>query len=378
MAMSDWCRVRGQFLHDFAELRHLHVLSLHGTTHPPGPILFFHYVRSSIGPGLMKAALSAIALSALALLPTFLLARRLYGVATAKITVCVLAVTPSLVLHGATSMDAVYVLPMVTCIWLYIEAVAIDSVIPAMLIAVCLGLCMAVCAMLTFATCCLGMLMGIHAVLLVFGSKRIDHRNPETDAGSEVRPRAGFFADRPGSSAYLRTGFYRWRAWTVLSVAGLVFIVVFGLIRLRTGYDLLEVARNSMESDNSLMGQRGGGSVLRYLDFVGANFVAFLIGCGAALTVVLVRRLLQACTRARQTVTGDPFLLAVTITLVIMGTSMLFRLETERVWLFMMPLIACVGSPWIRACQSGKMLPYFIGAQAVQTILMQCCLFMLW
>jgi len=334
-------RTTGQFLHDFADLRQQHRLSLHGTTHPPGPILFFHYVRWCIGPGLMNAALSAIALSALAVIPAFLLARRLYGVATAKIAVGILAVTPSLVLHGATSMDAVYVLPMVACIWLYVEAIQAASILSGLLIAVCLGLCMAVCAMLTFATCCLGMLMGIHAMLLT-GAKR------------------------------------RWHPWLVLMVAGSVFVAAFVLIRVGTGYDLLAVARNSMESDTSLMGQRGGGSIARYLDFVGANFVAFLIGCGAALTVVLVRQLSQIVVQRKQEAKSDPFLLAVAITLTIMATSMLFRLETERVWLFMMPLVACACSPWIEQRRSAKLLAYIIGAQAVQTILMQNCLFMLW
>lgn len=92
-------------------------LSLHGKTHPPGNALFLWAVGRAFGPGPVPATWAVIALAALGVWPTYLLACRLLGWRAGVMAAAIYAMLPAFMIYAATSLDALLatVLACATC-----------------------------------------------------------------------------------------------------------------------------------------------------------------------------------------------------------------------------------------------------------------------
>jgi hypothetical protein len=323
-------------------------MSLHGNTHPPGPILFLYLVSKWIGPGLPAAALAAIFVSALTIIPAHLLARRLFGPRVAAIASGLYVVAPSLVLFGATSMDGVDALPLVFSLYAFVRAIDARTGLSACVWTLITAAALAVGMLMTFSAVCVGVLLAMYG------------------AASFSGPRRG-------------------RVWSVLLLTAGAFVLAFIALKLGTGYDLIASVKVSMASDEAVMGERRR-ALLPYLDVSTANLLAFLIGCGITISLAAAKGIkdsLIACDPRRCRLGRfAPLLPCFAAAVVFLSFSTLYRWETERIWTFLCPLaviaaakrIADVNDP----AEGRRLLDVCLCGSFLQTYLMQLFLFSLW
>ncbi|HVQ35231.1 MAG TPA: glycosyltransferase family 39 protein [Candidatus Bathyarchaeia archaeon] len=130
-------------------------LSLHARTHPPGAVL----LMSALGGSPLPVALGMILLSALTILPLHAWARESLDETGARYAVLLWTSIPATLLYGATCMDMVFALPLVTAGWLLLgkrgetTAGAIAG-----------GVALAIGAMFTFSAAVLAIAVGISAI----------------------------------------------------------------------------------------------------------------------------------------------------------------------------------------------------------------------
>ncbi|HZN56177.1 MAG TPA: glycosyltransferase family 39 protein [Candidatus Polarisedimenticolaceae bacterium] len=122
-------------------------LSLHGRTHPPGPIAVMLALERLTGGSVVGAALGLVALGALTILPLHALARDALGERGARRAVLLWMTAPAVLLYGATCMDMVFSLPVAVAIWQGERAIASGRARPAVLA----GLAIGASLLLTFA-----------------------------------------------------------------------------------------------------------------------------------------------------------------------------------------------------------------------------------
>ncbi|MCD6288709.1 MAG: glycosyltransferase family 39 protein [Candidatus Hydrogenedentes bacterium] len=108
------------FLHNFSVIRP--ELSMHGRTHPPGPILFLWLIWVLTGANVMAVSICTVALASVTVAPLYLLVRDMADRDTALTCSALYVCVPTTILYGATSMNAVYALFAVTTIWLFWKA----------------------------------------------------------------------------------------------------------------------------------------------------------------------------------------------------------------------------------------------------------------
>ena len=83
-------------------------LSLHATTHPPAAALMLWAVSKLVRGSVLAVALAVALVGAAGSIPTYWLARHLYGEAAARFAEVHFAVSPGVLLYSATSLDAVF------------------------------------------------------------------------------------------------------------------------------------------------------------------------------------------------------------------------------------------------------------------------------
>ena len=89
-------------------------LSLHGQTHPPGAVTLLWLLERVLGEDLGRLCLAVVLLSAAGLLPVYALARACLDRPGAEAATVLWATTPAVALYGATCMDMVFALPLVS------------------------------------------------------------------------------------------------------------------------------------------------------------------------------------------------------------------------------------------------------------------------
>ena len=115
-------------------------LSLHGKTHPPGPIVLAFVLDRIARGNLVVVALLMVVLGALTILPLHAFARDALGERAARRAVLLWATAPSILLYGATCMDMVFSLPVAVALWQAERAVASRRAAPAILSGLALGI----------------------------------------------------------------------------------------------------------------------------------------------------------------------------------------------------------------------------------------------
>jgi methylthioxylose transferase len=141
-----------------------------------------------------------------------------------------------------------------------------------------------------------------------------------------------------------------WRAALVLAAAcGVAVLVLDGALALATGYDPVgALAATKQVYDNSLATRRP------YLFWVFGSPVAWAVMTGvpiigAALAGLVARR---------------PAAIALAVVVLIAALGGFTKAETERIWLFMVPLACVAAAPWLRTTRLRAVLA-FLAAQAI-------------
>jgi hypothetical protein len=291
------------FLERYARPRFFATLSLHSQTHPPGGVLFLWAVAKLFGPGRWAAALATIAFTALVLLPVYALARELYGDAVARCALAFFLVAPNFVMFTTTSMDGPFSVLPITSVYLFHRALAARRPRAAAAAAILTGLALAGAAFMTYAAVFVPLYLVAFAALALLARR-------------ELVP------------ALART----------LLLALLAFLGAHVAVALATGYEPTAAVRAAMAHDREMVGT-GYESLGHYLNLSFANLLAFLFCAGVPLTTAWGREV-AAAWRRRLAATGDVVTAAFALSLALVAFSTLFTLETERIWIFMVPWIA--------------------------------------
>ncbi len=324
-----------QFLHDY--VRYLYRYSIHTRTHPPGPVLVLYLVSCLFGSGPAAASWGADVITATAVVPFFLLARRLAGWQVAAVALGLYVVTPSLVLYGATSMDGV---TLVALLWaMYFLLRTIDR--PGILIAVVAGLAVAVGLLMSYVVVCVGALIAVYAML----------------------------ASREKV----------WAVFGCLMISVLVPVAAFVAIYAGTGFNLVQCFEASRFYDHYAM-RTFSVSFPRYVDISFSNLVAFLVGIGFPVVILWGKQTALSAKFRPYWTSADRFNVAGVICVVVFSFAKLFTHETERIWLFFIPPALIGAACWIARAdgKSNRLREWAMGLMFAQTWVFQLLLFTLW
>ena len=114
-------------------------LSLHGKTHPPGPIAVAFVLDRIARGNLVAIALLMVVLGATTILPLHAFARDALGERAARRAVLLWSTAPAILLYGATCMDMIFSLPVAIAIWQGERAIASRRPGPAIVAGLALG-----------------------------------------------------------------------------------------------------------------------------------------------------------------------------------------------------------------------------------------------
>jgi hypothetical protein len=292
-------------------------------------VRFLWWVGKYIDPSVQTAAWAAMIVSALSALPAYLLARHRFGDTAGLIAAGMYLFTPSLVMFGATCMDGVFALPLITSLWLLVAALIhrFDDPTPyrvwpgwkILIYAVLAGIALTIAAFMSYATLCIGVVIGIFLLAQLCIS-------------------------------------WRWfiRSVIVMAAVTIVFLACNLGLHWATGYDPIACVRESMRADESVVG-----FIRRHwVDVSFANGIAFLIGAGLITTTLWLEAVKSSilsmfCRDGASGVFEGAMLIAV----VTLSFSRLFTLETERIWIFLIPLlIAPAANQLVRTSRSSTAL----------------------
>ncbi len=321
----------------------LNQLTLHSRTHPPGAVLVLYWSRQIFGGAIINSVWCAILLSALAVVPVYLLALKMYGRRTALAVVALYALTPNLVLFGATSMDGVFVLAPMVATYLMYRALRARKRGALQVYCAAAGVVMAAAFMLTYTTLIVGLLL-MAVGLLVMRSNSID------------LPRR--------------------RVATAYAIALAAFALSLLSLHWGTGYQFVASLKVSIHSDHTVM-ETHRLTFGRYFDISIANVLAFLFGTGLVNVVLFGREIAADIPRLRRG--GVSWAIALAATLLVISFARLFTWETERVWLMLAPLVVlcaahCAGSRPGR----GSRIEWAMLVLFTQTWLTQAALWTMW
>jgi hypothetical protein len=311
-------------------------LSHHAGTHPPGGVLFLWVGSKLFGDSVDAAAWWSVCFGAMGVLPTYWLATMVIGRTRARRVLPLYLVTPNLVLFGATSMDIVF---------FAFGAAALAAMFWAMLklktsrILIAGGLYW-LAAFMSFAVISLPILAGLFALLTAI-------RDPKR------------FRQMLGR----------------LVLVGLSFVFFEALAELIVRYDIWLVAMAAMHRDFDGMQVTGHESVELWSRYSVANLAAFMIGTGLALSAsMVVAAIMMPFERPVMRRRLVRLALATPLCLIAISISTLFTLETERVWLSVVPAMLVVAA----GLRGNLIWLLLIALLGVQTFLTECTLYTHW
>lgn len=303
-------------------------LSHHAGTHPPGGVLFLWLGSKLFGPSIEAATWWSVAFGALGVIPAYWLARQLLGSARARRIIPLYLLTPSLVIFGATSMDIVFLVfataALAAMFWA-MKRLSVTRILVA-------GGLYWLAAFMSFAVITLPIVAGLFAALMAI-------RRPRRAAKMLLR----------------------------LALVGLAFIFFEALAELLVGYDLQLVAQSAMHVDFRGMRYKGYESFALWKGVSITNLAAFAMGTGLALSAwVLASALTLPFARPWMLGVLPRLAVAIPVCLVLISCSTLFSLETERVWLAVVPAMLCVAAG-VRSSLVWILLIALLGAQTFLT-----------
>jgi len=240
------------FLGRYAEIQP--TLPMHCRTHPPGGVLFLWAIDRYVWPGEAAAALATILAAALAVPAVHGLAREVGSRRTARLATALFLLAPNVLLFTATSMEAVFMVPMVWTFTLLFRARRRARGFGVAL-GVLGGLTASLSAMMSFSAAWLGVWAVVLLLLTAVG-------------------------DRQRLASTLLT----------LAAAAVASLLFYALLYAWSGYNLLEVLRVALGQHGEIMEGARQATLRQYLHLTVANPIAFFTGTGLVLAVLWAQR----------------------------------------------------------------------------------------
>ncbi len=271
-------------------------LEWYGQHYPPGNLILIELEKESGIRGMTKSII--VLLTVLSVLPLHGVTRSLEldDVATSA-TLLFFAATTGVLVYCTINTTSLLLFPGTLCLWMLARSLRTGRIAPAAM----LGLAFAFYLFFSFSASILGVLMALVAVITVW--------------------------QRP---IWLRN-----LAITAV-VAGAVLLIAISLLYAATKFNLIACFVAAVRGHHEQQGNGGFDDPRRYLLRSSGNIIAYLMS-----TVPLCILALLAASR-RQTLSplARAVIHAVVATIVIAGFSGLFYAETERIWIFLTPLVA--------------------------------------
>jgi methylthioxylose transferase len=322
------------FVEHYPQLRGL--LSLHARTHPPGAVIFLWAASRLFGDNLTAVAILIALIGVLGAVPTYLLARYVYGDRAARLAAALFVCAPGVLLFSATSMDAVFMTVGAVVLAALVRAPRSDGW------AFAAGGALALALGFTFGVLTFGLVATGLAVIAWEGGGRAETNDP------------------------VRAPLLMRRA--LVGLAGLVAGVL--VLRLLIGLDLIAVFRSTVSAHLVDPSRRRP-----YAYWLFADIPAVLIVAGLPQTALLAAEARSAWRRGIPRV--ETVLLA---TLALASISGVFLGEVDHIWLFFIPLVAApAGAALSRTVERGEgsvITP--LGWALAQAVVMQVLLFTFW
>jgi hypothetical protein len=287
-----------RFLRDYAGL--MPDLPLHCRSHPPGGPLFLWLVERLFGAGVVPASLATILAAGLAVPAVYLLARDVLDESPARLAVGLYILAPNVVCYSATCMDAVFNVPLV---WSIVFLWKLRGGRPIVYGAAA-GAAAALAALMTFSAS----FLALWAVVLLAWTAWADRKR-------FLNVIIGLIA-AAATAAAIYAALYAW-----------------------SSYDVFETLRQAIRGQNAIVEDRGHNSLQQNIHFSIANLAAFFFCAGLPLTVLWGKQLWAELHRATAS-PGRGLTLSFAAALAILDIAPLYTLETERIWLFMVPFLA--------------------------------------
>ncbi|HJT33018.1 MAG TPA: glycosyltransferase family 39 protein [Pirellulales bacterium] len=329
-----------QFLHDYARL--MPELPLHCRHHPPGGPLFLWWIARLFAAGPVAASWATLLAASLTVPAVYLWSREVLDEAPARLAACLFVLAPNVVCYTATCMDAVFMTPLVWSFYLLWKARGSYPLV----FGLAAGLAASLAALMTFSIS----FVALWAVVLL------------AITGLADRPR---------------------RANTLLafSMAVLTAAVFYFVLYAWSGYNLFEVLDAAFQGQAGVMKGRGHSSLRQSAFFALTNLVAFLFCAGLPLTVLWFQQLtreLRSTTASRSRWLTLSFALA----LLLVDLAPLYTLETERIWIFMVPMLAIGASSrlssYVQEARPSPLAQATLLLLAGQTVIIEMLLDMVW
>lgn len=322
----------GAFLDRYAEIQPS--LSLHGRTKPPGFALLYHFLLEHVSRRLEVLALLFTFLGSLLAWPTYVLARRLTppededGSSRAWAAAALAVTAPAAVLFGAVSLDAVFALAAAVAFAL----LAGELAAPRLGRRLVLGLVLSGSLLLSYSA--------FPVILLCVVALAVARwRRPGRLAADVGQVTAGILL--PQVLLAVATGFDPWRT--------------FLQARALNAASMTEMVGRDVTS----------WEVWAYV--TPGNLLAFALFLGPALVAGLARLPgSELSTEARSLAVGFG------VTLLVVSAGGLYLLETERIWLFLVPPAAALATR-----DRGLGLPFALAVTGATALLFETFLFTL-
>lgn len=333
-------------------------LSVHGSTHPPGAILFLWLIEQVFGPGPVATSWITIGLTALIPLVAVWVGWRLGGSQLALAAGMLAVVLPGQMIYGVTSLDGVFSLLIAIGAASFFFALEPPQR-PAL--AIISGLSIAAALFMTYA-----------ATQLFFFGVAV----------------AALALARHGAQAGWRT--------TLLvivrqgAIAAGVIVVIYLLIFLTTGFNVISASRLATQINGEMMERfREYGppptpflppSYDYYLRFAAANLVSYLVFVTPWVLTALSALYLRAG-RERWQPAWAALLGALGAFVLGMWLSGLFNREVEQIWMFTYPLVAVLAayhSLGGETVRQGRRLVLYFGLTLAFFVVMKLTLYTIW
>ncbi len=331
------------FLWRYSEPGDVRDVPLHVMTHPPGGVLFLWWVSLLLGNSVMAASLANLAFTALAVVGVWLLARILYGETMARYALALYLLVPSVMLYSATSMDGPFaVFPVFSVSFFFLGLKTRRWGWGAVS-----GLFLALGLFMTYAITFLGLLYAVFAVLLILEDRS------------------------------------RW-PWVIRQLLALALAVLgfYLVLYLAWGFNPVLAVLNSIEADHRIMASMPM-TPKRWWVHGTANLTAFLFAMGVPVVILWGQALLKRRSRgSSERPALDVFQPGFTIALLLIAFSTLYTLETERIWMFMAPLMVVPAARHLRelCAQSSQSSAWIVALSlmAIQLFAYELCLYTYW
>lgn len=327
------------FLHDYVSL--MPQLSIHGCTHPPGPDIFMYAILKYLNWSALSASLIAIIISALSVIPLYLIFKLVLSEAASRFGVLIWAFTPSIVIYSATCMDGVFMFFSIWTFYFFLYYLVREK--HFFLSSVLTGIFLAITLFMTFS--------GIYLVLFFFFISLFYLRRNIQKAGM---------------------------LFLNLLIVSMTFMTIYFFMYYLTGFNIRECLTTAVVNNMRFM----------KVPFVGwkyfeslvvtriSNFAAYFTFMGFASTGIFFVYLSKKFRRSHpeNKYMGYTVFISV-LTLLVITLGGVYWYETQRIWIFLSPLFLIPVSETILSISADSLssiLPLeLLAFNFIQTILLE-------